>query len=545
MSIGAIHRAGDRDLLIELDSLDSVLALNSAVVANPLNGQQDVLAAAQTVMIKFDTPEQARLAASLLPGLPLGTTDISAGKMVRIPVTYDGEDLDEIAKLTSMSREALIAAHLAQRWTAAFGGFAPGFAYLVGENQRLAVPRRSTPRTRVPAGAVALGGDYCAVYPRQSPGGWQLLGHTDLQLWDVDRDQPALIRPQDTVEFTLAASRIQVSGTRDTPQAAKQTTPAATVNGLRIVDPGLQSLLQDAGRHRRGNLGVPVSGAADISSFHQANRLVGNPVGTAVIENLTGRLEIQAIADQVMAVTGAQPEIWITPAPDDEQRSVRQVSPNAPFVLLHGERLRLEPTGHGLRSYVAVRGVFTVADTLGSLSTDTLSGLGPEPLAAGQVLGVQPPNRTQVVGAPEPSTLPIPDAQGVYTLRVIPGPRDDWFGAAGLERFTGQEWSVSSDSNRVGIRLDTQGLALERTRDGELSSEGVARGSLQVPPSGLPVLFLADHPVTGGYPVIATLISEDLSAAAQLPVGSKLRFAVVSAHKDLTQSPGLPTHFQG
>ncbi|MGO3762272.1 MAG: biotin-dependent carboxyltransferase family protein, partial [Glutamicibacter arilaitensis] len=173
---------------------------------------------------------------------------------------------------------------------------------------------------------------------------------------------------------------------------------------------------------------------------------------------------------------------------------------------------------------LAVRGQIGLEPVLGSLSTDTLSGVGPAPLASGDVLPVQRPRIGHIVGNSLPSTLPVPDAQGVYTLRVLAGPRADWFGPAGLAQLTGQVWEATSESNRVGVRLGTGAQPLQRIRAGELASEGVARGSLQVPPSGLPVLFLADHPVTGGYPVIATVIAEDLSAAAQLPPGSSIRF---------------------
>ncbi|MGO3510300.1 MAG: carboxyltransferase domain-containing protein [Glutamicibacter arilaitensis] len=521
MSIRAIHHAGSHDLLVDLDSLDAVLALNAALEASPLEGQRDLLAAAQTVLLKFSNAEQAQRARTLLPTLAFGTAAETTGKVVDVPVHYDGEDLAAVAELTGLSIDAVITAHSTQSWRAVFGGFAPGFAYLLGQNQQLNVPRRETPRTKVPAGAVALAGEYSAVYPRQSPGGWQLIGHTDVQMWDLERENPALIRPQDTVKFTPAMQKIAV---RETPASAPVQPAADGSSALRIIDSGLQSLLQDAGRIGYGNLGVGVAGAADPAAFHQANRLVGNPVNHAVIENLGSRITLEAEQDQVLAHTGAEADLWITPAADDEVRTERQVAGNTPFALLHGERLTVTSGGRGLRSYLAVRGQIGLEPVLGSLSTDTLSGVGPAPLASGDVLPVQRPRIGHIVGNSLPSTLPVPDAQGVYTLRVLAGPRADWFGPAGLAQLTGQVWEATSESNRVGVRLGTGAQPLQRIRAGELASEGVARGSLQVPPSGLPVLFLADHPVTGGYPVIATVIAEDLSAAAQLPPGSSIRF---------------------
>ena len=298
------------------------------------------------------------------------------------------------------------------------------------------------------------------------------------------------------------------------------------------MDPGLQSLIQDLGRPGFGNLGVSAAGSADTGAASQANRLVGNASSSALIENLMGSITLQATGDQVLAVSGAEAEIVVVPVEDDEFHEERLVPMNTPFALLDGETLTLTPLGQGLRSYIAVRGGIDVAPVLGSRSTDSMSGIGPAPLTRGSVLPVGAVHGAHVVGNPEPSTLPVPDEDGVYTLRISAGPRDDWFGDAGLARLTGQVWKVSAESNRVGVRLalGEGATPLERIRSGELASEGVAMGALQVPPSGLPVLFLADHPVTGGYPVIAGVIAEDLGAAAQLPPGAGIRFELIDPH---------------
>lgn len=531
MSIIATRLAGTRAVLVELSDLDSVLALAALLQANPLPGQVDVLAAASTLFIKADSGINAQLIARAVPGLELGSAPANAGSLVEIPVHYDGEDLAEVAELTGLSIEGVINAHSQQLWRAAFGGFAPGFAYLLGENQLLNVPRRATPRTVVPSGAVALAGDYSAVYPRQSPGGWQLIGHTDSVLWDLERPKPALVRPQDRVRFVPTRTTLQVA-----PTAAADPAPVNNGNLLEVLNPGLQSLIQDLGRPGFGDLGVSAAGAADAFSAAQANRLVGNAANAAVIENLMGKIKLRAHGDQVLAVSGATAGIHIDPAHGDDFHTERELPMDAPFALLDGETLTLTPAGHGLRSYLGVRGGIDVPQVLGSRSTDSMSGIGPAPLARGTLLPVGPIHGAHVVGNPEPSPLPVPDADGVFTLRITPGPRDDWFDAPGLARLTGQNWLVSSDSNRVGVRLALgEGAApLERTRTGELASEGVAMGALQVPPSGLPVLFLADHPVTGGYPVIAGVIAEDLSAAAQLPPGAMIRFALTTPSTPLS-----------
>jgi biotin-dependent carboxylase-like uncharacterized protein len=237
-----------------------------------------------------------------------------------------------------------------------------------------------------------------------------------------------------------------------------------------------------------------------------------------------GGLDGAAIGALVRAGAGAEAPGWI-----DGPHSGRPAPVRAPFALHDGETLRLGIPAAGLRSYLAVRGGLAVPAVLGSRSTDTLSGLGPAPLAAGTSLPVGAVGHGHVVGDPEPSTLATPGGDGVSTLRVTPGPRADWFAPAALQALADGDWSISTQSNRIGLRLEPGPgqQPLQRTREGELASEGTATGSLQVPPSGLPVLFLADHPVTGGYPVIAVVVPEDLPAAAQLVPGTAVRFVAV------------------
>jgi KipI family sensor histidine kinase inhibitor len=198
---------GDAALLVELDDLDAVLALAAGIQAQRLDGVLDVVPAARTVLVVAQ------------PGMPLDplvtrVTSLSSASLrdsvateaeaVEIAVVYDGPDLAEVAQLTGLEEDAVVAAHTGTPWRIAFGGFAPGFAYLTGGDPRLSVPRRDEPRTTVPAGAVGLAGEYSGVYPRSSPGGWQLIGRTDAVLWDAERDPPALLTPGGTVRFRAA-----------------------------------------------------------------------------------------------------------------------------------------------------------------------------------------------------------------------------------------------------------------------------------------------------------------------------------------------------
>jgi len=464
---------------------------------------------------------------------------------------YDGEDLAEVSRLTGLSTEAVVEAHTGTPWRVAFGGFAPGFFYLAGGDPRLVVPRRDSPRTAVPAGSVALAGEFSAVYPRRSPGGWQLLGRTTAPLWDLDATPPALLAPGDTVRFV--AVREQATLTTPDKQAkpgepAQQDQPhATTAPALTVLDPGLRTLIQDGGRPYRGDLGVTASGAADAPSAAQANRLVGNHPDAPVLETLLGGLALRAERNVVLALTGGVDEATVTQA----NGATHPVVPCAAFALYAGETLTLNPPRAGLRGYVGLRGTLEVEPVLGSRSTDTLSGLGPAPLAAGDILSVAPPEplgaRRQeatpatgaiAVGHPEAPATPLPAPGQTVVLRASPGPRADWFGEEGAAALAAGSWVVGPQSDRVGARLTAAegGAPLTRSRQGELASEGMVPGAVQVPPDGLPVVFLADHPVTGGYPVIAVVHPADLALAAQLRPGTPVRFQITTG----TSTQGEP-----
>jgi biotin-dependent carboxylase-like uncharacterized protein len=204
-----------------------------------------------------------------------------------------------------------------------------------------------------------------------------------------------------------------------------------------------------------------------------------------------------------------------------------------PFALLDGEVLTLGAPESGFRNYLAIRGGVDVPEVLGSRSTDTMSGIGPAPLVIGQVLPVGAATVSTAVGSPE--LQPEFPGNGVTELDVVPGPRADWFEQEALDSLCSQEWVVTPQSNRVGMRLD--GTPLERSREGELPSEGTMAGALQIPPAGLPVLFLADHPITGGYPVIGVVRDEHLDRAAQVPIGGRIRFRFVPDSTTFMNTP--------
>ncbi|MEU8267270.1 allophanate hydrolase subunit 1 [Sphaerisporangium sp. NPDC049002] len=196
------RRCGDRALLVEVGGVGEVLALYDALAADPPSGVTDILPAARTLLVRFERPARHdTVESAVLSARRAGGHRPVAGE-VTIPVVYDGADLADVASLTGLSERAVVQAHTGTMWTVGFSGFAPGFGYLAGGDSRLHVPRRDESRVRVPAGSVALAAGFSAVYPRESPGGWQLIGRTDVPVWDVGADPPALLRPGMRVRFT-------------------------------------------------------------------------------------------------------------------------------------------------------------------------------------------------------------------------------------------------------------------------------------------------------------------------------------------------------
>lgn len=503
--------AGDFGILVELEDLAQVLALNAALAADPPPGLVSALPAARTILLEVDPQEtSARDLAARLRAMPVERLERREGRIVEIPVRYDGEDLEEVARLTGLSPSEVAERHMGRLWEAAFNGFAPGFSYLVGGDPALEVSRRESPRLAVPAGAVALAGRFSAVYPKASPGGWRLIGTTDLPMWDETRDPPALLQPGDRARF------VRASGAPAAPRRPKPAPPPEGL-GLRVLAAGFPALWQDSGRHGLIAQGVSPSGALDQGAFRSLNRLLGNAPGTPALEILGGGFAFEAEAPGVFALTGAPVRIRLN--------GRRDLPSHAPLALEAGDRIEIAPPERGLRSLLGVRGGFRVAPVLGSASTDVLAGLGPEPVTTGARL-IFAGARAGAVGPPEPPPLP-PRPGDLVEIGVILGPRADWFPAEVLESFLAQDWRVTPQIGRVGLRLE--GAPLLRSDARELPSEGCPAGAIQIPHAGQPVLFLADHPLTGGYPVIAVVAARHLDLLAQSPPGARLRFRPLAA----------------
>lgn len=280
---------------------------------------------------------------------------------------------------------------------------------------------------------------------------------------------------------------------------------------LRVVRAMAPLLLQDRGRPGLATLGVPTSGAFDTAAAALAHRLVGNAADQASLEITMGSVVLQTDRTVTAAVTGAEVAITVAGA---------AVAVNEVFPWPASTELTLGIPRQGVRNYLSVHGGFACEPVLGSASYDVLSGLGPAPLAVGDAVALA----GRYAAAPRLSFAPIPPrTPGV--LRIVLGPRDDWFGPAALAALLHEEFLVDEASNRVGVRLS--GARLDRIRAVELLSEPLQRGAVQVPPSGQPIIMGPDHPTTGGYPVIATVTADDWQLCAQLRPGDPVRFVLL------------------
>ncbi|CAM3680194.1 5-oxoprolinase subunit C family protein [Nocardioides zeicaulis] len=282
---------------------------------------------------------------------------------------------------------------------------------------------------------------------------------------------------------------------------------------LRVHAVGSLALVEDLGRPGHAGVGVGRSGAADRAALRQVNRVLANDEGAAEVEVTSGGLDVE--------VVGAGSWCCVTGAPCPVTVDGRDVGSHTVFFAGPGTRVRLGTPTAGLRSYLGVRGGVVSEEVLGSRSTDVMAGVGPRPLEVGDELPLGTPGDR----FPDLDTVPAPDLDGEVVLRAVRGPRDGW--VRDVDALVTAAWEVTERSNRVGMRLG--GHAFTPARDEQLPSEGAWRGAVQVPPSGEPVLFLVDHPVTGGYPVVAVVVDADVDRAAQLRPGDTVRFRWVAA----------------
>jgi KipI family sensor histidine kinase inhibitor len=493
---------------------------------NGLEGVEEALPGARILVRPVvGHVEDVLEATASIPFYERGTESPSTeqSRTIEIPVCFDGPDLEDIAETTTLTVGQVASAVEHAELRVAYLGFAPGFSYIEGLASPLSgVPRRASPRTSVAAGSVAIAGGYIGIYPRSSPGGWNVIGRTNMSLFDPLVPPYATLQPGDKVRFAAVEeldSTFPASPSANRPRRSSG-------RFIVIEDPGVLTTLQDAGRVAMGRLGVPRAGPADADMMRVANLLVGNAPGAGVLESTISGPAVRFSSDgsSYAVVVGAAVEV-----------DGRQVKPGAVFeVPAHG--LVSVGASVGLRSYMACSGGITGPEMFGSCATDLLSGLGFGPLIRLDELGLGQPGRPRGYAA---------GIERHPTVRIVPGP--DQFDRESLSRWTEEPFIVSTDSNRIGVRLErlerleghdgaTIGEALTEVSVG---SYGMIEGAVQIPPSGDPIVLLADHATMGGYPVCATVISSDLGAVAQARPGDEITFELVSLEEALEARSSL------
>jgi KipI family sensor histidine kinase inhibitor len=515
VSPGDVRRFGDAGLVVGTRSPEAAGALGAAFRSAGVDGVIDVVGGLDSVLVVYEphVVDFDTLAERLrsVTARPLTLRDPPT---IVLPTAFDGPDLDEVGRISGLGRDGVVRALLGVTLRVSILGFTPGFAYLSGLPKRLrGVPRRPTPRPSVPAGSLALAGGQAAVYPQSTPGGWQLLGRTDVALFDPETPPYALLRPGDLVGF-----RAVEPGELSPPSAVPgRRRPHRAPDGyvFEVESPGLFTTVQDRGRRQLAHVGVPRAGPADPVSFTLANALVGNRPDAACLEvTVIGPTLVCRHATHVAAV-GSGVEVTL----DSMAVGTGRVIPVAP-----GQRLAVGPTGADLRAYLAVRGGFSTPTVLGSRSTDRLTGLGLGPLVVGDQLEVGDPTGSMgdhlLPGAPGQTT---PDGPRRLRAMVTDDASDGW--QAGLfDRL----FEVDEASDRIGLRLRPRdGVPLATSRV-EARSAGTTLGTVQLPPGGHPVVLMADHATLGGYPVGAVVITADLGELGRCRPGDLIELSAVT-----------------
>lgn len=437
-----------------------------------------------------------------------GTTDD-----VVIPVHYGGEagpDLPDVARVTGLSPNEVIRRHASGSYQVGAIGFSPGFAFLIGLAPELAVPRRSTPRTAVPKGSVGIGGKQTGIYSLETPGGWSLIGRTPLTMFDPDREPPSLLKAGDTVRFeqsSLPIGRV--------PRASRSTPPAHRNirDAIEVLEPGLQTSVQDLGRAGYGRLGIAPGGAADRSALIAGNRLAGNPDGAAGLEMALTGPRLRFLRPGRIAITGA-----------DLGASLNglRFPVGARRVVGPGDELAFgQGSGVGARAYLCLGGGIDVPVLLGSRATDLTAAFG-----GFEGRALRPGDRLRVGRQRAVDTargLPEMFRAG-DVIRVVRGPHIDRFDHAAYDLLLSRQFTVSSQSNRLGVRLI--GPTILPIGGADIISEGMVTGAIQITGEGQPIVMLRSRATIGGYPKIATVIAADLDRLGQLRPGQRIRFQV-------------------
>lgn len=468
---------------------------------------------------------------------------IDSGRLVRIPVCYEGDDfapdLRSIADYACLPEDEVVSLHSAPEYLVYMLGFLPGFPYLGGLDERLKAPRLEIPRTRIPAGSIAIGGEQTGIYPVDSPGGWRILGRTPLKVFDAHRSLAFLYKAGDRIKFEpisreefesfdeekwLNENARGLAQGEESTASGKQKPRFVCVGGARVFDGGVLTTVQDLGRKGFQKYGIGESGAMDKGSFILANELVGNPINAACLEATLCGPEIQFTTDCTFALTGAKYDATLSGKP----------VPMNTAVAAHTEDvLKCGFASGGLRSYIAFRGGILVPPVFASASTNLKSNMGGyegRKLAAGDEIAFgdvscNKRNKEERLSCLAQSC----EKNGVFFLESVPGAQFDFFTEETVRRFVSTVYTISPESDRMGIRLLGESLECGRT---DIISDAIPFGSVQITSAGLPVVMAADRQTTGGYAKIAAVTKRSMDKLAQALPGTKVQFIFRGVDKE-------------
>lgn len=521
-------------------------ALRHALAAAALPGVRDAIAGTRRVVLHLDPvaawhvdPGAPSPAAALAPAVAAAARDARAHHVappepVVLPACYDGDcapDLADVAARTGLAPDEVIARHLAARYVVGLVGFLPGFAYLHGLDPALALPRRGTPRARVPAGSVGVAERMTGVYPGESPGGWHLIARVPLPMFDAHAAPPARLARGATVRFTRIDREAHDALARAHPRRdapASHDAPAA----LLVEKPGLLTTVQDAGRWGVHAAGVGQAGWFDDVAPRVANALVGNREDAAVLECTLAGPTLVVARDALVALAGADMSPTLDGVP---------VAMHRPLPVRAGQRLALGGAVTGCRTYLAIDGGIDVPPTLGSASTQLRGAFGGH---AGRALR---PGDALATGAPAPVAAWLLERGAARggALHAVAPPREfatapvagarlgllvdahaaDAIATAAAAALPGT-WTVAHTSDRMGLRLTGPRLHVPPSV-ARVASEPTVLGTVQLPPDGEPIVLGVDRQVTGGYLVAGAVASVSRAALAQLRPGAHCQFVVV------------------